>query len=246
MLKEIPAVDIILDEAIEKLKLSGLSRDEILRHFESHVANLEAEAFNIYLGYEEAAFAKLARSWLRKAKPEKKELGEKSLLEFVKLVREMEARAGQMRKARGGASFQKIVKKLLNLAGVPCEEPSKDIKRLLRRIDLVSPDAETAKNAPDKAIFLAAKRTLRERWKQVVPEQMKGTRLYLITINSECSSEKAQEIKETGMIAYVPQELKEKEHKDKPWIRSLTKSPKDIRNTIRMKKELCRFQGSKR
>jgi hypothetical protein len=231
-LKEIPPVDIILDEAIERLKLRRLSRGKIFRDFESHVANLEAEAFGIYLGYEEAAFAKLAQSWLKKARPAKKELREESLLEFAKLVREMEARAGQMRKARGGATFQKIVKKLLNLAGVPCEEPSKDTKRLLKRIDLVAPSAETAKNAPDKAIFIAAKRTLRERWKQVVPEQMRGTILYLVTINSGCSAEKAQEIRETGMVAYVPQELKDSEHRDKPWIRSLAELPRDIRNTI--------------
>jgi len=139
--------------------------------------------------------------------------------------------AGQMRKARGGVTFQKIIQKLLNLAGVPCETPHKETKEVLRRIDLVSPTADVGRNLPDKAIFLAVKRTLRERWKQVVPEQMKGARLYLVTINGKCSADKAQEIKEVGLIAYVPEHLKNQKHLiEKPWVRSLSSLPQDLGN----------------
>ena len=122
---------------------------------------------------------------------------------------------------------------MLNLAGVPCEEPHKETKKILKRIDLVSPDAETARLTPDKSIFIAIKRTLRERWKQVVPEHMKGARLYLVTINGKLPEDKAKEIRETGMVVYVRDELKEKPHlKNKPWVRKLSDLPKDIKNTI--------------
>ena len=62
-----------------------------------------------------------------------------------------------MRKARGGKTFERIVKLLLNLAGVPCEEPHRETRKILRRIDLVSPDAETARDTPDKSILLLLK-----------------------------------------------------------------------------------------
>ena len=126
----------------------------------------------------------------------------------------------------------------MNLAGVTCEAPHKETRKILKRIDLVSPDAETARLTPDKSIFIATKRTLRERWKQVVPEHMKGARLYLVTINGNITEEKANEIKDTGMVVYVRSELKERPYlKDKPWVRKLSDLPKDIRNMVPKQKQ---------
>jgi len=245
VLKAIPKVDKILEEALKELGLEKASSEEIFRRFDFYVSQLEATAFKIYSKYEDEAFNKLKNLWVEtnsgrlKQIIREKEIDSLSqlLTDLIQVARHMEFRLGNVRKARGGATFQKIVKVLLNMAGVPCEEPHKETKAVLKRIDLVSPDAQTAKDTPDKAIFLAIKRTLRERWKQVVPEHMKGARLYLITLNHKCSAKKANEIKETGMVAYVKDELKDKPHlKDKTWIRKLSKLPKDIRNTVPAKK----------
>lgn len=223
----IPSVDRILDEAAKRIGIFELDREDILSNFAELVNRLEAEALRLYRSYEDRAFKSLAGHIAEVQ-------GDVSPIELaVEAARKLEFRAGQMRKARGGASFQKIVQKLLTLAGIPCEEPSKETKRILRRIDLVSPSAEVAKKTPDKAIFLAVKRTLRERWKQVVPEQMKGARLYLVTINGECSAEKAKEIKEAGMVAYVPSSLKKQSHlQRKSWVRPLSDLPLDIRSVV--------------
>jgi hypothetical protein len=62
---------------------------------------------------------------------------------------------------------------------------------------------------------------------------MKGARLYLVTINGKLPEEKAKEIKDTGMVVYVRQELKQQNHlKGKPWVRRLSDLPKDIKNTV--------------
>lgn len=220
--KVIPSVDAVLDEAISNLGISKFPKNKILKNFGLLTEKVETEAFRVYQKYEDLAFKTLIKFW----KKERIKTPE----ELVKATKKLEFIAGQMRKARGGASLQKIIQKLLSLAGIPCEEPDKETKRILRRIDLVVPTAEVAKDTPDKAVFLAVKRTLRERWKQAVPEQMKGTRLYLITLNGECSEGKAQEIKEVGMVAYVPDDLKKQKHlQNKPWIRALTELPKDIK-----------------
>jgi hypothetical protein len=225
----IPPVDEILDKAISNLGIASLQPENILDNFADLTKKLESEAFKVYQEYEDLAFKTLTKL-CGGGKPV---LKEKETELLVQATRELEFKAGQMRKARGGASFQKIIQRLLNLAGIPCEEPHKETKWLLRRIDLVSPTAEVAKNTPDKAIFLAVKRTLRERWKQAVPEQMKGARLYLVTMNGECPEGKAREIKEAGMVAYVPNELKEKSHlRRKSWIRSLSSLPQDIKDAI--------------
>jgi hypothetical protein len=225
----IPPVNEILDKAISNLGIANLQPNDILTNFADLTKKLESEAFKVYQEYEDVAFKTLTRL----CRGEKALLNEKETELLVQATRELEFKAGQMRKARGGASFQKIIQRLLNLAGIRCEEPHTETKRLLRRIDLVSPSAEVAKNTPDKAIFLAVKRTLRERWKQAVPEQMKGARLYLVTMNGECPEGKAKEIKEAGMVAYVPNELKEQSHlRHKSWIRPLSSLPQDIKDAI--------------
>jgi len=59
---------------------------------------------------------------------------------------------------------------------------------------------------------------------------MKGASFYLITLNGKCSKEKAEEIKESGMVVYVKNKLKKQKHlRDKPWIRPLSGLPKDIK-----------------
>jgi len=240
-LKIIPEVDVILREAITSLNLDKIPAKEISKNFGQLMEKVELTAFKVYKRYEAKAFEKLVelwienrKEWISKVLREEGEEGIKSIfMEFVKPLREMEFRAGQMRKSRGGITFQRIVKILLNLAGVPCEEPHEETRNILKRIDLVCPDAETARKTPDKAVFIAAKRTLRERWKQVVPEQMRGARLYLVTLNGELSEKKAKEIGEAGMIVYVRDELKEKDYlKDKAWVRKLSNLPDDLKNAI--------------
>lgn len=229
--KRIPSVDKILDEAVSNLRIRKLPKNKILKYFGILTTNVETEAFRIYRKYENLAFKTLVKIWKKeKMKKEKIKITQKGLEELVKATRQLEFIAGQMRKARGGATFQKIIQKLLNSAGISCEEPHRETKQILRRIDLVIPSAKIASTTPDKAIFLAVKRTLRERWKQAVPEQMKGARLYLVTLNGECSTGKAQEIKESGMIAYIPDGLQKQKHlQNKPWIRPLSTLPTDLK-----------------
>lgn len=240
-IKTIPELETILKEAVKTLKLDKEAPEKIMENFEKLIRDVEATAFTIYREHELKAFDKLKdlwfnqkKDWIKKVIEERGVEGvEEVLSAFIKPVRELEFRAGQMRKARGGKTFEHLVKILLNLAGVPCEEPHKETRDVLKRIDLVSPDAETARLTPDKAIFISTKRTLRERWKQVVPEHMKGARLYLITINNDVTEDKAREIKETGMIVYVRNDLKEKPYlRDKPWVRKLSDLPKDIKNAV--------------
>jgi HD superfamily phosphohydrolase len=241
VIRSIPELEIILKQAVKSLKLDKVPAENIAKNFEVLIRDVESAAFSIYKEHERKAFEKLENMWfsqkrefISKVLKEKGEEGVKNILsEFIEPIRELEFRAGQMRKARGGKTFEQAIRILLNLAGVPCEEPHKETRKILKRIDLVSPDAETAKLTPDKSIFIATKRTLRERWKQVVPEHMKGARLYLLTINGDVTEEKAKEIKETGMVVYVRSELKEKPYlKDKPWVRKLSDLPKDIKNTV--------------
>lgn len=66
----------------------------------------------------------------------------------------------------------------------------------------------------------------------LVLEHMKDARLCLAIIDKNLPEGKAKEIRETGMIVYVTDELKMKFHlRNKPWIRKLSNLPKDIKIT---------------
>jgi len=236
----IPSVDDILDEALERLSLTP---EDIESEFSDILVSIDDTATEIYRNYEKEALIKLAKMWIeRKGENLKSELSElakennwdrfigrakKTFVEFGILVQALEKDLGNKRKARGGATFQKVVLQLLNRIGVLAESPRGSGAKLLQRVDIVVPSAEVALNTPDRAFYLACKRTLRERWKQAAPEGGPQRRIYLITIDDSLSESKATEIHELGFIAFVRNTLAEELNKS--WIRKLSDLPEALR-----------------
>ena len=239
--KEIPSLDKIIDEAWIQL---GLKKSFIKNNFSQALIIFEEKANDIYREYEKRALIRLAKLWLNSQKEEiRKEfekivkvkgweefVGEASriFMEFGVLVQNLEKDLGNMRKARGGKSFEKIILKLLKFIDIECEFPKGKMSEELGRIDIVIPSIDVAHKTPDKAVFLTCKRTLRERWKQEVPQVRPNWRVYLLTIDNEITQNKAKEINKKGLIAFIKDELKEKFFKEMPWIRRLSDLPKEV------------------
>jgi len=242
--KEIPSVEKIIEDTWRQLKLN---RAYVRNNFGEALFTFDKEATRIFKRYEKKSLKKLATLWLSGQKVEVKnkfreilaqegwnkfiEKASQIFVEFGILVQELEKDLGNMRKARGGMTFQKAVLRLLQLIDVKCEIPKKSEGEELGRIDIVIPSTEVAKNTPDKAIFLTCKRTLRERWKQEVPQARLNQRIYLITIDDNLSENKAEEINQKGLIAFVRDELITEKglFKEMPWIRKLSDLPKEVR-----------------
>jgi len=236
--KEIPSVDEIINFTWERL---NLEKDLVINKFGEILIKFDEFATNLFKEYERKSLEKLAKLWIEKQKGELKSKLEKLLkdedfveklskifVDFALLVQQLEKDLGNMRKARGGKTFEKVVEKLLKFIDIKCEIPKGEIKKKLRRIDIVIPSGKVAIETPDKAIFITCKRTLRERWKQEVPSVGPNQRVYLLTIDNELSETKAKEIKNLGLIVYIKDNLKEEKFKDLPWVRKLSDLPKDI------------------
>lgn len=240
--KKIPTVDFILSKTLKKL---NLTKELVEKNFGRILVLVDEEATRIYKEYEKKALVELAKEWLKIQKEEirrklKKIISEKGwdnfieeasklFAEFGSLVQALEKDLGNMRKARGGKTFEKTIFTLLNFLDIPAEIPSGKAKEKLKRIDIVIPDMNIALNTPDKAFFLTCKRTLRERWKQEVPQARLNQRIYLITIDEVLPMNKAKEINEKGLIAFVRDELTERRDLNKfPWIRKLSDLPKEL------------------
>jgi hypothetical protein len=238
----IPSVDTILEQAWGKLELD---RRQVKTKFGKVLVTMDIEATQIFRNYEKHALLKLAKKWLEKQEDNVRRRLEKIVsqkgwenfvqeasqlfVEFGSLVQLLEKDLGNMRKARGGKTFEKVILRLLNFINIHGEKPTGKAKERLRRIDIVLPSIETALSTPDRAIFLTCKRTLRERWKQEVPQARLNQRIYLLTIDEELSESKAEEINEKGLIAFVQDESKRRAGlKEMAWIRRLSDLPKEL------------------
>lgn len=220
--RSIPSLDLILEEAWNDLRIT---RQQAMRRFGQMLVRIDARATEIFKANERSVIHSLAEKWLREQGHDAQVrfraivsqrgweafVQEASIMfaEFGTLVQALEKDLGNMRKARGGKTFEKAIIRLLSRAGVSSESPTGAHKERLRRIDIVVPSIEMAINQPDRAVFLTCKRTLRERWKQEVPQARPNQRYYLVTIDTDISAGKGNEIADMGLIAFVPNELKQ-------------------------------------
>jgi len=152
------------------------------------------------------------------------------LTQLRPILIDFEFRIGQSRKQRGGHALEYIIKKLLTRINISSEIPhGKKEREKLNKMDLVVPDQNTALTNSKLTRYLSCKRTLRERWKQTVPEKKQGGEMYLITLDDKISENKAMDIKKKKLIAYVRDELKKQSHlRNKDWIRKLSDLPRDL------------------
>jgi hypothetical protein len=106
----------------------------------------------------------------------------------------------QSRKQRGGKDFEYQIQVLLELAQIPHEVQSRR-----ERADFILPSAELLRRDRPKAVLLSAKRTLRERWQEVVDElQRVGCpNTYLATTDESLTSNVVAEIKQRNIYLVV-------------------------------------------
>lgn len=238
----IPSVDAILEEAWESLRLD---KKIVRSNLGQSLVLMDEKATEIFRAYERGALLELAKMWLKSQKEDVRARLEKVIsqrgwenfineasklfAEFGSLVQALEKDLGNMRKAREGKTFEKVIMRLLSLVNITAEIPTGETKEMLRRIDIVIPSIDIALKTPDRAVFLTCKRTLRERWKQEVPQAKLNQRIYLLTIDEELSESKAEEINEKGLIAFVRDQLKQRKGlKEITWIRRLSDLPKEL------------------
>jgi hypothetical protein len=250
--EKLPSSDKIVEQGWNLIPSEKREKQYVVNDFSGSVLDFEKVVYSVYLNYEKQAFSYVTELWINRNKSliEKLAVECKDHQEFIKKICEplcpffgaLYMKTSQMRKSRGGKAFESIVRFLLNYIGIRCEKPyDKTIKKqgkvvekiegrkVLKRIDAVIPSQQTALSKPDQAFFISCKRTLRERWKQTIPERKPAWRVFLLTIDDNLPEDKAKEIDQLGIIAYVRDDLKAKEHLvTKDWIRKLSDLPKDL------------------
>lgn len=138
----IPSLDTILAEAWRKLRLN---KKGVSRSFGNALVKMDEEGTKIFKKYEKKALVELAKAWLNSQKNEIREKFRKIVMqsgwegfieeasqlfvEFGTLVQAIEKDLGNMRKARGGKGFEKIILKLLSLLNLMVKCQPAKLKR---------------------------------------------------------------------------------------------------------------------
>lgn len=115
--------------------------------------------------------------------------------------------ASQQRKTRAGRSFEFHIASVLRDGGIPFEEQTISGSR---RPDFILPNLKTLESRArdtNEALVIAAKTTLRDRWKGVNSESLRCT-VYLATVDDRVMSPVLSEMKEEGIVLVVPESLK--------------------------------------
>ncbi len=99
-------------------------------------------------------------------------------------LRQMFLSISQSRKARGGKDFELQIGAMLDLIEVPFQK-----RKRMHRVDFMIPSDQAFEQSRSRALIISAKRTLRERWREVVEElySMRAPNVYLATADEDVS-----------------------------------------------------------
>ncbi len=201
----------ILEEAIRNIVTSkNFTIDQIKNNFDTIISDIEKEAYRLYLIYEEiygkevfSAFIEyLNQSRRIKSIPEL----QKSLGEYFYSFDKFFLSLSQSRKARSGKTFESITNNLFKSLNYPFDEQI----IINGKPDFLMPSEKHYRKNPMDCIIFTTKRTLRERWRQIVTEGTRGLGFYLATIDEKISPITLGEMLKHRIYVVCPQTLKDK------------------------------------
>lgn len=199
----------IVDEAIQRIrKKYNYGTDDIKKNFDDLLDECEKEAHRVYLKSEEdfgrKAFVEFVAYLAHDAKGNAEALG-KALGDHFKVMDRFFLSLAQARKSRAGKTFEEIHNTLFKNLSYPFTEQAV----INGKPDFIMPSVEHYKANPLECVVFTAKRTLRERWRQIVTEGTRGIGFYLATIDDNVSENQLHEMMQHRIFLVVPRSLKE-------------------------------------
>lgn len=135
--------------------------------------------------------------------PSTEQIVQRVVRNFIPLYQVM-LNASQQRRTRVGTGFETHIRRMLVAGGIPHQE---QLVVSVRRPDFVLPNKNLYADKSADALVLAAKTTLRERWKQVPMEQRNCT-VFLATMDEKVSLSATREMASLQIALVVPEAFK--------------------------------------
>lgn len=191
--KGLPSSEVIVSETFQKLGFSpdSITTEYVQKNFNQILNKVWVETLQVLENYEERIYPlnvidglmALKTDVIKESEKIVQKKGFKPSIRFLfanlyPYLREIFLSISQSRKTRGGRDFELQFGKLLDLMNVPYQK----IRRTYR-VDFMIPSDTAFKENPTSAVIVSAKRTLRERWREVVEElhSMRSPNIFLVT-----------------------------------------------------------------
>ena len=186
----------------------GYNKEQIKVNFDSLIWDSEKEAYKIYLGFEkiygEEVFDVFAKHLIDTG--EITHLGQmgKVLGSYLTVFDSFFMSIAQSRRTRAGHSFENLHNALFKELEYPFDEQ----KVINGKPDFIMPSYDHFIRYPLDCIIFTAKRTLRERWRQIVTEGTRGLGFFLATIDEDVTSTQLTEMHHNRIYLVCPESIK--------------------------------------
>ena len=178
----------------------------IKRHFSELVESIQIAAYETYLAAERPAAINALRKVFGPMLPEPRRAEDLFVLledNFVS-VDKLFLGLTQGRRARAGKAFEELITVLFDKLRYPYT-PQPIING---QPDFLLPSVERFRENPLDCIIFTAKRTLRERWRQIVTEGLRGYMFFLATIDEGISDGDLAEILHHRIYLVTPERIR--------------------------------------
>lgn len=203
--KHVASAEQVINIAVER-KLARIKKEQVKTTFSQLVEETLSEAYSIYLESEDKSWQKAIAAYINQ-KTHSSDGRVELILLLQKNFKDFDnffLSVFQSRKPRAGGAFETIIRILFRRLDYPFEEQ----QIINGKPDFLLPNRKHYdENAMDCIIF-TAKRTLRERWRQIVTEGTRGRAFYLATIDDEITPNQLEEMKKNRIYIVVPASLK--------------------------------------
>jgi hypothetical protein len=216
----VPTPEEIVKEAFVELGYGAgsLTPEAAQSDFDRILSEVFSKTLEVLERYEEPAYAAQAIGDLIALRPQDlsdaastaNEAGfETALRQLLRrwypYLRELFLSVSQSRKARGGRDFELQLRNLFDFMQVPYEK-----RKRAYRADFIMPSERAFKRDRNRCLVVSAKRTLRERWQEVVDElyNLRSPNVYLVTADEQISMDKVAEINRRNIYLVTWDDIK--------------------------------------
>jgi hypothetical protein len=210
--RQIPSSYAIAKSAVtDALSSYSGDKDAIKKQVSTLVAEVQVEAYRRYLAAEASAAANAMKTVLR---PLVQGDTADDAFDFVAtnfiVLDRFALSLTQSRRSRAGTAFEVVMTALLDALHYPYTAQPKLTNS---NPDYVMPSIGWYNSFSTDCIILTCKRTLRERWRQIVTEGSTGTTFFLATIDDGISTVELDNMKARNVILVVPKSIKDGTYK---------------------------------
>jgi len=194
---EVRRLQEIVDDAIREIS------NPLDYSFSDYVNTIERKAHEIYLQEEKQAIKQIL---IKKFKTDSV-LGN-ILEDLTEFIQKLSTIIANTRRSRGGGSSEYILKEaLFRYAGINSEIIGRQRGNKSYYPDLAIPSGKDLIQNPSKAVALAVKRTLRERWREDITifKHFPNSAFVCISENTDISTRKLKDMEKEGIgVLFLP------------------------------------------